>query len=79
MKAFAIVLRDVALTATLLASAPAAHAQASGAGEIREKDIPIQVTEVAPGLYFQYHHQESNVTSGSTSLTSPGSYWRCLK
>ena len=60
MKAFAIVLRDVALTATLLASAPAAHAQASGAGEIREKDIPIQVTEVAPGLYFQYHHQESN-------------------
>ncbi|HZN25876.1 MAG TPA: MBL fold metallo-hydrolase [Burkholderiales bacterium] len=60
MKAFAIVLRNVALTATLLAAAPAAHAQASGAGEIREKDIPIQVTEVAPGLYFQYHHQESN-------------------
>ena len=37
-----------------------AYAQASGVGEIREKDIPIQVTEVAPGLYFQYHHQESN-------------------
>jgi glyoxylase-like metal-dependent hydrolase (beta-lactamase superfamily II) len=35
-------------------------AQASGAGEVLEKDIPIKVTEVAPGLFFQYHHQESN-------------------
>lgn len=34
--------------------------QASGAGEVGEKDIPIRVTEVAPGLFFQYHHQESN-------------------
>lgn len=41
-------------------SAAAAFAQASGAGEIKSKDIPIKVTEVAPGLYFQYHHQESN-------------------
>jgi glyoxylase-like metal-dependent hydrolase (beta-lactamase superfamily II) len=37
-----------------------AYAQASGAGEVLEKDIPIAVTEVAPGLFFQYHHQESN-------------------
>lgn len=44
----------------LLAVSGFVHAQASGAGEIREKDIPIKVTEVAPGLYFQYHHQESN-------------------
>jgi glyoxylase-like metal-dependent hydrolase (beta-lactamase superfamily II) len=35
-------------------------AQATGAGEVDEKDVPIKVTEVAPGLYFQYHHQESN-------------------
>lgn len=38
----------------------AAYAQASGAGEVQSKNIPIKVTEVAPGLYFQYHHQESN-------------------
>jgi cyclase len=36
------------------------YAAGSGEGEILEKDVPIQVTEVAPGLYFQYHHQESN-------------------
>jgi glyoxylase-like metal-dependent hydrolase (beta-lactamase superfamily II) len=35
-------------------------AQAPADGEVREKFVPIQVTEVAPGLYFQYHHQESN-------------------
>lgn len=48
--------------ATLLAAvvSVSAHAQASGAGEILERDIPIKVTEVAPGLFFQYHHQESN-------------------
>lgn len=39
---------------------PAAYAAATGTGEILEKDIPLQLTEVAPGLYFQYHHQESN-------------------
>ncbi|HUP96271.1 MAG TPA: MBL fold metallo-hydrolase [Burkholderiales bacterium] len=39
---------------------PATYAAVTGAGEILEKDIPLQVTEVAPGLYFQYHHQESN-------------------
>jgi cyclase len=46
----------------LLASVPHgnARAAASGAGEILEKEIPISVREVAPGLYFQYHHQESN-------------------
>ena len=37
-----------------------AWGQASGAGEVQSKSIPIKVTEVAPGLYFQYHHQESN-------------------
>ena len=40
--------------------APSAHAQAPTDGSVREKDIPIAVTEVAPGLFFQYHHQESN-------------------
>lgn len=37
-----------------------AYAQAPSDGSIQEKDIPIAVTEVAPGLFFQYHHQESN-------------------
>jgi glyoxylase-like metal-dependent hydrolase (beta-lactamase superfamily II) len=48
--------------ASILMAAPRfdAHAAATGAGEILEKDIPISVREVAPGLYFQYHHQESN-------------------
>ena len=27
---------------------------------MEEKDIPLKVAEVAPGLFFQYHHQESN-------------------
>lgn len=52
-------MRTVWLTLLLTASG-FVHAQASGAGEIREKDIPIKVTEVGPGLFFQYHHQESN-------------------
>lgn len=39
---------------------PLAQAQAPADGSVREQDIPIQVTEVAPGLFFQYHHQESN-------------------
>lgn len=43
-----------------IVTAPLVHAQAPGDGSVREKDIPIQVTEVAPGLFFQYHHQESN-------------------
>lgn len=37
-----------------------AAAQAPADGTVLEKDIPIEVTEVAPGLYFQYHHAESN-------------------
>ena len=37
-----------------------AYGQASGQGEVEEKNIPIKVTEVAPGLFFQYHHEESN-------------------
>ena len=53
-----VLARAFALFAVLIS--PAIHAAATGAGEILEKDIPLQVTEVAPGLYFQYHHQESN-------------------
>ena len=60
MNAFGALLRNFAVAITLGLSAPAAQPQASGAGEIEEKDIPIQVTEVAPGLFFQYHHQEAN-------------------
>jgi cyclase len=37
-----------------------AVAQATGDGRVQEKNIPVKVTEVAPGLFFQYHHQESN-------------------
>ena len=39
---------------------PRAIAQAPADGAVLEKDIPIKVTEVAPGLFYQYHHQESN-------------------
>lgn len=49
-----------ACAAMLMSVAGAACAQASGAGEVEEKNIAIKVTEVAPGLYFQYHHAESN-------------------
>ncbi len=44
----------------LLSGLPVAHAQSTPSGEVREKFVPITVTEVAPGLFFQYHHQESN-------------------
>jgi len=47
-----------AFAPALLASDVRAQAQADGA--VAEKFVPIQVTEVAPGLFFQYHHQESN-------------------
>jgi glyoxylase-like metal-dependent hydrolase (beta-lactamase superfamily II) len=47
-------------SALLMAIAGSVWAQASGAGEVEEKNIPIKVTEVAPGLFFQYHHEESN-------------------
>jgi glyoxylase-like metal-dependent hydrolase (beta-lactamase superfamily II) len=57
---FALLLRALLLAVALCCSTSVAYSQASGAGEIEEKDIPIQVTELAPGLYFQYHHQESN-------------------
>jgi len=43
-----------------LAAGNSAAQQGVGDGSVRERDIPIQVTEVAPGLFFQYHHQESN-------------------
>ena len=38
----------------------ATHAQAPADGSVQNKAIPITVTEVAPGLFFQYHFQESN-------------------
>jgi cyclase len=38
----------------------AVYAQAPEDGSVQEKAIPIAVTQVAPGLFFQYHHQESN-------------------
>ncbi len=59
MPSLAAVLRIVILSVAFILPA-SAHAAASGQGETEEKNIPIQVTEVAPGLYFQYHHQESN-------------------
>jgi cyclase len=60
MISYAAIIRALAPVIALALATPAAYAQASGAGEILEKDIPIQVTEVAPGLYYQYHHAESN-------------------
>jgi len=60
MKPFSIALWAVAAGLTATLAAPLALAQAPADGAILEKDIPIKVTEVAPGLFFQYHHQESN-------------------
>lgn len=48
------------LTGLAVICATPVFGQASGAGEVQEKNIPIKVTEVAPGLFFQYHHAESN-------------------
>jgi len=60
MKLPVIVLWAVAGGLTVSLAAPRAIAQAPADGAILEKDIPIKVTEVAPGLFYQYHHQESN-------------------
>ncbi|MDB5863389.1 MAG: glyoxylase-related zinc-dependent hydrolase [Betaproteobacteria bacterium] len=61
MTSYAAIFRALVAAATLVVAAmPTVRAAASGAGEILEKDIPILVREVAPGLYYQYHHQESN-------------------
>jgi cyclase len=50
-----------ALLCVLLSTiALAAYAQAPADGSVQNKAIPITVTEVAPGLFFQYHFQESN-------------------
>ena len=50
-----------ALAAALICTfACSAQAQVQADGAVGEKFVPIQVTEVAPGLFFQYHHQESN-------------------
>jgi glyoxylase-like metal-dependent hydrolase (beta-lactamase superfamily II) len=37
-----------------------AFSQAKENGEVLEKEIPITVTEIAPGLFFQHHFAESN-------------------
>jgi glyoxylase-like metal-dependent hydrolase (beta-lactamase superfamily II) len=60
MNVFLRLLRAFVLAVPFALTVPAVFAAATGAGEIEEKDIPLQVTEVAPGLFFQYHHQESN-------------------
>src|SRR5690348_5219813 len=60
MSVWPVLVRLVFVAAAFACWTSAAYSQASGAGEIEEKDIPIQVTEVAPGLYFHYHHAESN-------------------
>ena len=61
MKLPAVALWAVAAGLTFAFPAPRATAQqATGDGAVYEKDIPIQVTEVAPGLFYQYHHAESN-------------------
>jgi cyclase len=49
----------VACVSALMSCLPV-YAQTTPDGEVREKFVPITVTEVAPGLFFQYHHQESN-------------------
>ena len=60
MKLPVVALWAVAVGLTVSLAAPRAIAQAPADGAILEKDIPIKVTEVAPGLFYQYHHQESN-------------------
>jgi len=53
-------MRMVLIGLSVFAMGPRALAQAPADGSVQEKAIPITVTEVAPGLFFQYHHQESN-------------------
>jgi glyoxylase-like metal-dependent hydrolase (beta-lactamase superfamily II) len=60
MSVLSLLVRLVYVAAAFAFFTPPAYSQASGAGEIEEVDIPIHVTEVAPGLYFHYHHSESN-------------------
>jgi len=60
MKLPVVALWTVVLGLTAGFSVPRAIAQAPADGAVLEKDIPIKVTEVAPGLFYQYHHQESN-------------------
>jgi cyclase len=60
MKRAATVIGMMAVGLAIATAAPRAIAQAPADGAVFEKDIPIAVTEVAPGLFYQYHHQESN-------------------
>jgi glyoxylase-like metal-dependent hydrolase (beta-lactamase superfamily II) len=52
--------RGVRVLLAAVLALPSAYAQTAAGGAVQETFVPIQVTEVAPGLYFQYHHQESN-------------------
>jgi len=60
MKLNAAVLCAALIALPFVTTVPDAAAQAPADGTVLEKDIPIQVTEVAPGLFFQYHYAESN-------------------
>lgn len=60
MKLTVAVLCAAVIASPFVSNVPHAAAQATGDGAVYEKDIPIQITEVAPGLFFQYHHAESN-------------------
>ncbi len=60
MKRTAVAIGAVIAGLALGFAVPRAIAQAPADGAVLEKDIPIKVTEVAPGLFYQYHHQEPN-------------------
>src|SRR4051812_7998212 len=53
-------LTTFALLAVFASFTANVEAAATGEGEVQEQDVPIRVTEVAPGLYFQYPHAEAN-------------------
>ena len=61
MKLSVVLLGTIAIGMTVADLTPRVLAQqATGDGAVYEKNIPIQLTEVAPGLFYQYHHAESN-------------------
>jgi hypothetical protein len=68
MNVFLKLLRALLAMVAVLSPTSVLYAAASGAREIEEKDIPLNVADIAPGKYFRYHHQESNsafpVTNG---------------
>ena len=60
MKLSVVVLCAAVIASLFVSNVPHAAAQAPADGTVLEKDLPIQITAVAPGLFFQYHHAESN-------------------